>query len=202
MPSNKAWEQKPAGRGCTGTRERRRVLIMCEDSKSACDYFKSFEIDPKRAEMFSVGTGMNTDSLVEAAIELKKEAVKRGQPYNEVWCVVDVDDHSNLQEALSLAVRNDIKVAVSNPCFELWIYWHYADHSAFITTRQIQKKLKTRVRGYDKELPLDFPYCEFDAARRRALSACRDAASPCAVGDNPASTAWLVVESIKCAGGY
>jgi hypothetical protein len=110
--------------------------------------------------------------------------------------VVDVDDHINLPKALDLAVRNEINVAVSNPCFELWMYWHYSDHTAFVTTRQIQRKLKTLVRG----LPSDFPYCEFDAARRRALAACLSAASPCVVGDNPASTAWLVVESIKCAG--
>ena len=59
MPGNKPWEQKPPGRRLAKTRERRRVLIVCEDSKSACDYFKSFKIDSNRAEVFPVGTGMD-----------------------------------------------------------------------------------------------------------------------------------------------
>jgi hypothetical protein len=149
------------------------------------------------------GLGRDPYSVVQRAIVKRdRDQGRNGDPYNEVWCVVDVDDHNNLPEALDLAVRNEIKVAVSNPCFELWLYWHYADHAAFITTKQIQKKLKTLVRGYEKELPLNFPYCEYSEAKRRALAACLNATSPCVVEDNPASTAWLVVESIKNAGGH
>ena len=50
-------------------RQRRRVLIYCEDSKSSADYLRSFPIDPKRVEVRVQDTGMNTDSLVEAAID-------------------------------------------------------------------------------------------------------------------------------------
>jgi hypothetical protein len=60
--NKKPWEQS-FGRRPAGTRERRRVLILCEDSKSSCDYFKSFKIDPKRADVVALGIGMNTDSL-------------------------------------------------------------------------------------------------------------------------------------------
>lgn len=84
MPANNPWEQKLPRRHAA-TQERRRVLIVCEDSKSACDYFKAFAIDPMRAEVFPVGTGMNTDSLVEKAMEFKTKAAGARQPYNEVW---------------------------------------------------------------------------------------------------------------------
>ena len=122
MPGNKPWEQKPPGRRLAEMRERRRVLIVCEDSKSACDYFKSFKIDTKRAEVFPVGTGMNTDSLVEEAIRLKTKAMKACQPYNEVWCVFDRDSFplGKYTRAFELARANDIKVAWANEAFELW----------------------------------------------------------------------------------
>ena len=52
------------GRAPTATRERRRVLIVCEDSKSSRYYFESFPVDKQRIEISVLGFGMNTDSLV------------------------------------------------------------------------------------------------------------------------------------------
>jgi hypothetical protein len=58
-------------------RPRRRVLIACEDEKSSRIYFESFPIDSRRIDIRTVGTGRNTDSLVEHAIALKREAGSR-----------------------------------------------------------------------------------------------------------------------------
>lgn len=69
MAGRKPWERADTGRR-RDTRPRRRVLIACEDEKSSRDYFLSFPVDQARAEIVAVGTGMNTISLVEYAIEL------------------------------------------------------------------------------------------------------------------------------------
>jgi hypothetical protein len=55
----KPWETVYPGRRGEGNLERRRVLIICEDSKSSCFYFRAFAIDPDRAEVQTDGTGMN-----------------------------------------------------------------------------------------------------------------------------------------------
>lgn len=47
--------------------EVRRILILCEDTKSSRDYFASFPHDKNQVEIECVGTGMNTDSLMEYA---------------------------------------------------------------------------------------------------------------------------------------
>jgi hypothetical protein len=152
MPGNKPWEQKLPGRRPAETRERRRVLIVCEDSKSACDYFKSFKIDSKRAEVFPVGTGMNTDSLVEEAIKLKDKAVKACQPYNEVWSVFDRDSFplGNYTRAFELALANGIKVAWANEAFELWYLLHFNYHDTGISRKDYKAKLKQSGLEYDK----------------------------------------------------
>lgn len=152
MPANKPWEQKPSGRRPAETRERRRVLIVCEDSKSSCDYFKSFKIDPKRAEVFSVGTGMNTDSLVEEAMRLKGKAVQASQPYSEVWCVFDRDSFpaANFDRAFQLAHANGIHVAWANEAFEIWYLLHFNYHDSGISRDDYRAKLRQCGLEYDK----------------------------------------------------
>lgn len=152
MPKNKPWEQKPAGRRPAGTRERRRVLIVCEDSKSARHYFEAFEVDPKRAEVFPVGTGMNTDSLVEEAIKSATQASQAGQPYSEVWCVFDRDSFpmSNYCRAFDLARANGIRVAWANEAFELWYLLHFNYHDTGISRHDYKARLKQSGLEYDK----------------------------------------------------
>jgi RloB-like protein len=152
MPTNKPWEQRPLGRRPAETRERRRVLIVCEDTKSGCLYLKGFKIDPKRAEVFRIGTGMNTDSLVEEAIKLLTKADHASQPYSEVWCVFDRDSFplANYCRAFQLALANRIRVAWANEAFELWYLLHFNYHNAGISRHDYKAKLKESGLEYDK----------------------------------------------------
>src|SRR5437867_17748 len=117
--SSKPWER----RHTTGRRieilDRRQILILCEDEKSSCFYFKGFPIDPTLVEVLRVGTGYNTDSLVEDAIHRKRDAEAAGQPFNEVWCVLDRDSFpaSNFNRAFDLARDNRIHLAWANEAF-------------------------------------------------------------------------------------
>ncbi len=151
MAANKPWNRGAQGRRPAATLERRRVLIVCEDAKSARDYFESFEIDPKRAEVFPVGTGMNTDSLVEEAIKLRNRAVENDQPYNEIWCVFDRDSFplANYDRALQLGRANGLKLAWANEAFEIWYLLHFNYHDAGIARSGYKTKLKHHF-DYDK----------------------------------------------------
>jgi len=93
MPNNrpKAWERFQGSGRIIATRNRRCVLILCEDAKSARLYFEGFKLDRRRVEVLTIGTGMNTDSLVQNAVDRKVEAARRGEPFNEIWCVFDRD---------------------------------------------------------------------------------------------------------------
>lgn len=77
------------------------------------------------------------------------------EDFDQVWCVFDVD-HFEVAGAVVEARRKGIEVAVSNPCFELWLILHFGDHSAHAATyRALLPYLKKHVPGYDKAR-LDF----------------------------------------------
>lgn len=148
---SKPWEQGRSGRRTSGTLERRRVLIVCEDSKSSRYYFEAFPVDKKRAVVEAVGTGMNTDSLVEHALRRRDQAGARGQPYNEVWCVFDRDSFplETYDRAFQLAHSQGIRVAWANEAFELWYLLHFNYHDTGIARHEYKAKLKPYFQ-YDK----------------------------------------------------
>lgn len=152
MPKNKPWEHQTRGRAPTATRERRRVLIVCEDSKSSRYYFESFPVDQLRVEFRVLGTGMNTDSLVEEAVKKIEQAEKNGQRYSDVWCVFDRNSFPlpNYSRAFQLAKNNKIKVAWANEAFELWYLLHYCYLDTGIGRADYSRKLREHGLDYDK----------------------------------------------------
>ena len=62
--------------------------------------------------------------------------------FDEVWCVHDVDDHPRLDEARIMARDNDISLAVSNPCFELWLLLHFREDPGMQDRETLIDKLK------------------------------------------------------------
>jgi len=152
MARSKPRAREVRGRKPTGSLERRRVLIVCEDSKSSRYYFESFPIDKQRIEISVLGTGMNTDSLLQEAIRKKEQADKSRQPYADIWCVFDRDDFppANYSCAFELAANKNIKVAWANEAFELWYLLHYCYLDSAIGRADYAAKLKQHGLEYDK----------------------------------------------------
>lgn len=153
---SKPWERgKHQGR-TTYVRPRRRVLIVCEDQKSACLYFEAFPVDQERYEVHTEGTGMNTYGVVERAIVLKREAGRRDEPYSEVWCVFDRDEFpaQHFNRAFELARTNNINIAWSNEAFELWYLLHFSYCDTALHRSDYAGKLKPHLgRPYAKADP-------------------------------------------------
>lgn len=152
MAKNRPWNESKRGRALGGTRERRKVLICCEDTKSSRFYFKSFPIDRERCEVSVLGTGMNTDSLVEEAMRRVKQATGIGTRYSEVWCVFDRDSFpdQNYIRAFQLATQAGIKIAWANEAFELWYILHFDYLDTGLSRNVYKQKLKERGLEYDK----------------------------------------------------
>ncbi len=69
--------------------------------------------------------------------------------YDETWCVFDVDDF-DLQGVAAQAKQAGIRLAVSNPCFELWLVLHHDEHRAVVSCDKIAERLRQLVPRYDK----------------------------------------------------
>lgn len=120
---------------------------------------------------------------------------RTGDDYDQVWCVLDVDDF-DFGEALAAARRSDINLAISNPCFELWLLLHHAGVTAAMQgASESLLRLKRVVPEYDKA---DLRFADFaegipDAVRRARLLFNGDAP----LGPNPSTGMWRLVSLIR-----
>lgn len=143
--------------------------------------------------------------LVRRAVETKRDDLRdqkrgRGRAHDEIWCMFDVDEHANLKEAIEMAEANDIRLAVSNPCIELWFVLHFEDQTAHINRSVVQDRSEGFL-GCRKNLSTDAVeklVSRFDEAKSRAQGLDRkhegDGSPP---RSNPSSGIWSLVESIQ-----
>lgn len=156
---------------------RQRVLVLCEGEVTEPKYLKALRHE-YRSQLVDVEVVPDCGvpkTLVESAVARKKDAERQarrwGDPYlkyDEVWCVFDVDAHPNLAEAKQQARDNGLYVALSNPCFEVWILLHFRDQRAHQERGRIQEACREYLPGYAKEVPYDRVREHYAAAVQRA----------------------------------
>jgi hypothetical protein len=74
------------------------------------------------------GKGGSAIDVVEQAITEREKAVARGEDFDEVWCVFDVEQAGQRQQVIEARKRADehhIRLAISNPSFEVWLLAHF-----------------------------------------------------------------------------
>ena len=154
------------------------ILVVCEGAVTEKQYVKGYQRACRKARVdVEVSNEHGTPKkLVGIAKRLKLEAEARAEKeeddnlkYDDIWCVFDIDDHPHVAEAKQMANENDIKLAISNPCFELWLLLHFRDCPGTEHRHRIQEMLKERVPDYDKSIDFEAfrPGCK-EATRRAA----------------------------------
>ncbi|MFF0635165.1 RloB family protein [Nocardia sp. NPDC004151] len=140
----------------------------------------------------SVGLGRDPMRVLEAVkFRMKSSDAK----FDFGWAVVDVDRHERLPQCIAEAKKHgNIDVAISNPCFEVWLLWHFREHVSHVDANMLKRLLeKEGMKG--KSLPKDFPIDAYLDAIQRAEGIIPDDGdySRC----NPSSAMPKVVHSIK-----
>lgn len=193
-------------------RQKDHVLIVCEGTVTEVEYltglrdfFKALPVEIVDCEI--IGRGCDPRSVVGYAIQrrdLKRAEANRRRDsslaYDQVWCAVDVDDHTTLDDAIVMARRSGVDLIVSRPCFDLWLLYHFQKYAARSTPKEIRRKLNVHIPGYDKHVPRDFPYGRHGTARSNAEEADPEHRTPNRKGANPSTNAWLLVEVIRASG--
>lgn len=181
------------------------VLIVCEGAETERQYFKKFATHHKNSRIevkVADKTGVPF-SLVKAAKQFKREseiAAKRQRDqnlaYDSVWCVFDVDEHPNLHDARQTAAANGIYLAISNPCFELWLVLHMREPPGMKHRHDIQDLLKSLVADYDKHVDFDRYAPGYPAAVIRAKRLDNQARLDNDLGRNPTTNVYELTELI------
>lgn len=123
--------------------------------------------------------------------------MRRNAPddYDQVWCVLDVDEYPDVRAAVADAGLEGIEVAFSNPCFELWLLLHFVEHRSYARSyAELLPHLKRRLPGYDKT---SIEFRHYRAGWREAVRRARPLAPGGAEHEvNPATGMWRLALAI------
>lgn len=138
----------PRGRSTKKRSRGKRYLIVTNGKVTEKEYFERL-VDlyglRGRVVIDKGAAGRDPKTLVERAADLKakedKEARKeRFDSWESVWAVTDVDGFS-MFAAQQLARQEAVGLAVSNPCFEVWLIDHMIACPEFCSeTKACEKK--------------------------------------------------------------
>lgn len=140
-------------------------------------------------------------TLVQRAREYQRLKKKKDPDFDEIWCVFDVDQHPNLESAIHEARGSNINIAISNPCFELWLVLHYQDQTSHINRQDIQKIAKRLGILKGKHLSEDATNIvreNYEEAKSRAQRLERTHIGNGSKGwENPSSQMWKFVDRLE-----
>jgi hypothetical protein len=109
-----------------------------------------------------VGQVGDPSAVVEKA-KARRRPLRRNEDI-ELWVVFDRDEHHHWMDAIDRARTSELKLGISNPCFELWALLLHDDQNACIHRRDLQRKLRDVHTGYDHD---ENPYLDSETVFER-----------------------------------
>ncbi|GGM17757.1 RloB family protein [Dactylosporangium sucinum] len=189
-------------------RPRKTVAIFCEGQRTEPEYLDALRREPDVRDAAAVdiriehiGGGAVPLTLVRMAVEARKRSIAEEGEIDEFWCVYDVEwptHHPGLAQAADLAARNGINLAVSNPCFELWLALHFRDHGGFLDNAEARRLRRAHDGQADKGLDgAVYMPRRHDAARRAgALERFHEQNGSRCPDDNPSSGMHRLIAAV------
>lgn len=170
--------------------ERQRGLIVTEGVRTEPMYLdKLKQALPRSAPSFKhIGEGSDPLRVVKRAVkEMNRD------DFSWCFCLVDVDQHATLQEAITLAEESGVELIVSNPSFEVWLAWHFESIGRHVTTAELARLLGDKGGVDGKGLTRSFPVGAHCLAAQRALA---NQVVANEVGPNPSTAMPLVLRRL------
>lgn len=132
---------------------KRFIVIAMEGAETEPRYFN--ELKPSRESVVQIKLVPNPNhkSSPKEVFQRLKNAFKAYSRQDEGWLVIDRDAHL---EAELVTVHRDareagFKIAMSNPCFELWLYFHLRDPRPFNDRHDCQRRLAEVLPDYSPD---------------------------------------------------
>lgn len=182
------------------------ILVLTEGRVTEPEYLRGFlawRKNPRVWVEIAPAHGVPL-TLVGRAVELQAaaaRAAKRAKDENlrfeQVWCVFDIDEHPHVASAVQLAQQHGIQLAISNPCFELWLLLHLRESPGARHRHDVHDLLRERLPDYDKHLRFGDFRGGYDDAVRRAAALDADAERMGETGRNPTTGVYRLTEAIR-----
>src|SRR5438105_1934564 len=151
-------KKRPLDRKAKPVRDASLVVIASEDRYAVRQYFDFFESTRIQFQVLETEDGKSAPEHVLNRINEYIEEFEIGEG-DTFWIVCDCDhwvepNHiQNLTHVLQECRQQGIQVALSNPCFDLWLLLHFAEYPAdeTLTCDQVAERLRAAAGGYNKK---------------------------------------------------
>jgi len=142
------------------------VVIASEDRYAVKQYFDLFKSTQIQFRVLETDDGRSSPQQVMSRLDEYIEEHQFGDG-DQFWFVADTDhwiesNHiQNLVEVARLCRQKGIQVALSNPCFDLWLLLHFDDFPAeqSLSCSAIADRIRSVVGAFNKtkvfRLPID-----------------------------------------------
>jgi len=196
--------QHPRRRG-TFRRPLRVIRVLSEGKVTEPGYLNLWaRLNRHNVRLDVNDRGMTPDALVRRAKQHMKRNL-RSRPsereFDEIWCVFDVDQHANLAQAIDDARQSEINIAISNPCFELWLVLHREEQTAHVDRHDIQQRSdELQLTANKHVLPAAEPILVdgVENAKQRARALDRwHAGNGSPRRENPSTDVWRLVDRLR-----
>lgn len=167
---------RPLKRDQVTFRDDRIYLVACDDTYAPEQYFSFFGIP--RIQVHVIPTTDGSSSAMHVLDRLLK--FDYIQDLDERWLVLDSDHYigsnhlKSFQQTLDRARQEKVNVALSKPCFELWLLLHHVDPSydvsGFTNATEVESALREILESYSKRnlRAADFPLSKVPVAIENA----------------------------------
>jgi hypothetical protein len=203
MSRGRALSRRKCGdlRRRTNFREvRQRFLIICGGEQTEPNYFRAFRTPSVVITVHAIGR--SPLEVVESARKRCQGERRKGEQYDQVWCVFDRDEFpgQDFDAAIALAHKYQMGVAYSNEAFELWYLLHFSYHDTAVSRQDYMAKLNSLL-GHPYAKNSETMYNELEPrlpeAIRNAQRLLAQYDPPHPANDNPSTTVHLLVEQLK-----
>jgi len=202
MATSRVHRTKPQfERIVTPFRDASLILIASEGEKTEASYFSFPFLLHRRVKILPIPSNNGKSSPSHVLDNLKKEAKKYNLTKGDrLWLVIDRDRWRPYQisEVMGKRVcRLNIRVAISNPCFELWLYLHFAKlPSDPVSNSKMMVKLLRKIKGsYQKHTLISEDYEQGIA--RAMEEAAKTIIDTDGIPINPGTQVFLILRDIQ-----
>ena len=158
--------KRPLDRSTKIVRDASLIVIASEDKYAVRQYFDFFQSTRIQFKVLETEDGKSAPEHILARLNEYQSEFDIGEG-DELWFFSDSDHWirpghiKNLVGVVRECGRKNIQVALSNPCFELWLLLHFADFppETELTCREVEKRIRKAIGHYEKtkifNLPID-----------------------------------------------
>jgi hypothetical protein len=147
---------RPLNRDSDSLRDDRLFIVASDDSYAPKQYFDFFRLP--RVQVHVVETPLDENRCHAIDVLNRLEGLEH-EDEDERWMLLDTDHYSNgrhvkeFRRIIKEAGEKGISVALSKPCFELWLLLHHTDKDIITeldSAKSVENALRQMLGEYNK----------------------------------------------------